>query len=65
MSDKKLFTYKGPVTSFGKVIQENYEADTFAISPSKAKSNLIFRFKKMYNMLASAKIELPGKLIEV
>lgn len=40
------FTYSGPVTSFGKVICENFTAQTEATSPEKAKSNIAAQFKK-------------------
>ena len=42
----KKYIYEGPVTEFGRIIDNCWHGETMAISPSKAKSNLIFRFKK-------------------
>lgn len=57
-----LYSYDGPVMEFEKVIADRWTGTTYAISPSKARSNLSFRFKKQYGKLASAKITLPGKI---
>ena len=59
----KQYSYKGPVLEFEKIIANNWEASTWAVSPSKARSNLAFRFKKEHDKLCSTKITLPGKLI--
>lgn len=59
------FKYDGPVTSFGRVIQEQWEGYTIAESEKKAKNNLIFQFKKNNNMIAGSKVELPGDLMVV
>ena len=56
------FTYSGPITSFGKVICENFTAQTEATSPEKAKSNIAAQFKKKYNYAIDRKIELPGRI---
>lgn len=61
----KQYSYKGPVLEFEKCIANNWEATTWAVSPSKARSNLTFRFKKETNRLASTKITLPGKIVAV
>ena len=63
MSEKHLYSYTGPVTSFGKVISNKWNAQTYAVSSKKAKSNLEYRFKSENNRLPGAKIELPGKII--
>lgn len=59
------YMYNGPVTEFGSLIMENFKAETFALSESKAKSNLKYQFKKKYNKNATTKIDLPGKLLVV
>lgn len=61
----KQYSYKGPVLEFDKIIANNWEGTTRAVSPSKAKSNLTFRFKKQYNRTTNTKITLPGKLIVI
>lgn len=58
----KEYSYKGPVMEFDKIIANCWEGTTRAVSPSKAKSNLAFRFKKQYNRVTNTKITLPGKL---
>lgn len=60
----KQYSYKGPVLEFEKIVTNNWEASTWAASPSKARSNLAFRFKKEHGKSCSAKITLPGKLVE-
>ena len=61
----KTYSYDGPVMEFGRVIAARWVATTYAVSPSKARSNLTFRFKKEHNKVASAKITLPGTIVEV
>lgn len=58
----KLYSYDGPVMEFERVICNRWVGTTYAVSPSKARSNLTFRFKKQYNKVPSAKIYLPGKI---
>ena len=60
----KKYIYEGPVMEFGRIIDNCWHGETMAISPSKAKSNLIFRFKKQHNKIAGAKIELSGEVKE-
>lgn len=56
------YFYDGPVTVFGKCVG-NWRGETIAPSESKARSNLAYQFKKQNNRVASAVVELPGKLI--
>ena len=60
-----LYSYEGPVLSFGKTIQGWWLAETKAVSPAKARSNLSYRFKKEHGFAKNAKIELIGYLKEV
>lgn len=61
----KQYSYKGPVMEFDKIIANQWEGTTSAVSPSKAKSNLIFQFKKQHNRATNCKITLPGKLVVI
>lgn len=61
----KGYAYKGPVMSYGKLLMNNYVAKTMAPTPGKAKSNIIYNYKIGHNMLPGAKIELPGKIVEI
>ena len=60
-----LYSYDGPVVSFGTCIMNNWKASTYAVSESKARSNLTYQFKKKHNKTASAKVDLPGKVMKV
>lgn len=57
-----LYVYYGPVTEFGRCIANNWRGETYAPSKAKAKSNLIYQFKKAHNRLPQSKIELPGTI---
>ena len=63
--NKKQYSYDGPVLEFDRLLTEHWKATTFASSPSKAKSNLAFRFKKETNRMAASKITLPGPIKEI
>lgn len=56
------YIYDGPVKEFDTIISERWKASTYAISEAKARSNLIYRYKKAHGKDASAKIMLSGKL---
>ena len=59
------YIYNGPVLYFNQCICDRYFGETVAASPSKAKSNLAYRFKKENGLVPSSKISLPGKIEEV
>lgn len=61
----KQYAYDGPVMEFGTCITGNWKASTYAVSESKARSNLVYQFKKKNNRVPSAKISLPGKIIAI
>ena len=61
---KSKYAYKGSVTSFGKWIG-SFEGETTAETASKAKSNLIYQFKKKYGMGETYRVELPDPVREV
>ena len=50
------YAYDGPVMEWVK-------STTYAVSEKKARSNLVYRFKKQHNRLPNTRITLPGKLI--
>lgn len=57
----KTYEYDGPVVEEGVYHMKRWKASTVAQSESKARSNLIYRFKKEHNMFMGARISLPGK----
>lgn len=59
------YIYDGPVMEFNTCIADHWKGETVASSAAKAKSNLIFQFKKNNHRIAGTKISLPGKLIMV
>ena len=56
------YYYQGPVMMFDRCIANEWYGETTAVSESKAKSNLIYRFKKENNLLPNTKISFPGKI---
>lgn len=56
------YIYNGPVMLFGRCIQDNWHAETMAVSKGKALSNFRYQFNKYYNHIPSTKIELPGEI---
>lgn len=56
--------YDGPITEFGKVVTENFKAETIAVSAKAARRNILMQAKQYLGLLPSAKIELPGEIIE-
>ncbi len=58
-----LYQYDGPVMRFNTCIQQRWKASTFAATEAKARSNLVYRFKKENGLLPNTKINLPNKLI--
>ena len=61
----KLYSYAGPVKEFDKIVTNRWEATTYAVSESKARCNLTYRFKKENNKVPATKITLPGKIVAV
>ena len=58
----KKYRYRGPVMSVDRCIQEDWEGETMAVSEGRAKSNLMFRWKKQHGYLPDYPISLPQSL---
>jgi len=58
------YSYNGPVAKFGKTV-ESWKGETMAPSIAKARSNLIFQYKKAAGLAPNTAISLPGKIKEV
>lgn len=56
------YVYDGPVMEFNNLLVNRWLGSTIAPTESKARSNLVYQFKKKYNKVPGAKITLPGKL---
>ena len=61
------YSYNGPVMEFDRCIANNWRGETMAVSEKKAKSNLVYQFKKKNNRTAATRISLPGnvELVEI
>ena len=60
-----LYSYAGPVTMFDRCIASIWKGETYASSEKKAKSNLIFQYKKQNGLIPASKVSLPGKLVKL
>ena len=56
------YFYDGPVKEFDTIINPRWKASTYATSESKARSNLMYRYKRINRKTPNAKITLTGKL---
>ena len=56
------YYYDGPVKIFDQCVSNHWKGETTAISESKARSNLSYRYKKTHNLVASTKVILPGEI---
>ena len=60
-----LYSYAGPVTMFDRCVTNCWKGETYASSEKKAKSNLIFQYKKQNGLIPASKVNLPGKLVKL
>ena len=56
------YIYNGPVLCFDKVVVSKWKAETTAVSEAKARSNMIFQYKKIAGLEPYTKVTLPGKI---
>lgn len=59
------YIYVGPVKEFDTVVADHWKGETMAISENKARSNLIYQFKKYSGRVTETKISLPGPIKKV
>ena len=59
------YRYCGPVKEFDNIINNKWEATTQAPSENKARSNLVYRYKRDHGKSVDCKITLPGKIIKL
>lgn len=62
MQELNRYLYNGPVCRFGRCIAYNWKGETMATSEKKARSNLEYQFKQAANLVAGAKVTLPGRI---
>lgn len=59
------YSYKGPVLEFEKIVANDWEASTVAVSEKKARCNLAYQFKTETGRVARTRITLPGKIVMI
>ena len=59
---KHHYYYNGPVKIFDRFVSDHWESETVAVSETKARSNLSYRYKKLHNLTASTRVTLPGEI---
>lgn len=57
-----LYEYDGPVLEFDRIIADRWQAQTYAVSKAKARSNLAYQFKRETGRVPRTRITLPGKI---
>lgn len=58
-----LYSYDGPVFEFDRIVDNHWRAQTYAVSEAKARSNLVFQYKRNTGRAPRSKITLPGKIV--
>ena len=61
----KQYSNKGPVMEFDRCIANVWEGTTWAVSPSKARCNLAYQYKREHGKVARTRITLPGDIVLV
>ena len=63
--EKTLYRFKGCVVRFGRIVDNNFFAETMATSPHQAKSQIQFQAKTKMGLTPQAPLSLEGKLTAV
>lgn len=58
-----VYSYNGPVLEFDRIVANRWQAQTYAVSEAKARTNLAFQFKQETGRVPRTKITLPGRII--
>lgn len=58
------YIYRGPIYSFNQIINNNYYAETEAVSEKKALSNIQYRYKLSRKLAVDAKITLKPSCLK-
>lgn len=58
-----LYSYDGPVLEFDRIVANRWQAQTYATTEAKARSNLVYQFKRSTGRVPRSKITLPGKIV--
>lgn len=63
MEPKRKYIYNGPVLLFDTLIANHWRGETMAETAKKAKSNLVYQYKKQNGLSVTAKISLPNEVL--
>lgn len=56
------YQYSGPVTEFGRCIDNRWTGQTMANSEGEAKRNLTYQYKKQHGKAPNSRVQLPEKV---
>lgn len=60
------YKYDGPVlNTFGVCVKDKWLTETYAVSKKKARTNMMWQFKKAFRFDKKNKITLPGIITEI
>lgn len=62
MKEYHKYSYDGPVFVFDICVTEHWQGETVAPSEGKARSNLVYQYKKNNGLCSGAKVILTDKL---
>lgn len=60
--ENHIYTYNGSVKVFDDIVSSNWKGKTIAPSEAKARSNLIFQWKREHGRVAATRVTLPGEI---
>ena len=58
------YSYDGPVEDAvtGRCVTRQWRSETHAVSKDKARSNLMFQYKKEFGLERNVRVRLPGEI---
>ena len=59
--EKYRYRYDGPVMVFDSVVSNGFHAETWAVSPGKAKCNICHQFRKKANIADHLPVKLTAE----
>ena len=59
---RNLFRYDGGITVFDKSVADSFKAETWATSKWKAECNIIYQYKKQYNIADHIPVRLTAEI---
>ncbi len=60
--EKQRYRYAGPVMLFDSVVATDFKAETWAISPGKARCNICYQFRKKANIADHLPVILAAEI---